>query len=139
MPKLVHNSLIAQGVIQDVSIFHIKTSSFCRSAIDDDIVDLSNSIKQKGLLQPIVVRVKGQYFEIVSGNRRYNACKYLAWRKIPCYVVELDDKNAFEVSLVENIQRKTLNPIDETCAFKKYMSDFGWGGITDLSQDRKKC
>jgi len=73
-------------------------------------------------------------YEIVAGNRRYEACKTLGYRKIACQVIELDDKGAFEVSLVENIQRKTLLPIEEAHAFKKYVSEFGWGGASELSQ-----
>jgi ParB family transcriptional regulator, chromosome partitioning protein len=54
-------------------------------------------------------------------------------KKIPCHILELDDKNAFEISLVENIHRKTLSPIEEAEAFKAYISDFGWGGMSDLA------
>jgi ParB family chromosome partitioning protein len=133
MSRLEYDSELVPGLIQDVSIFHILPSSFCRCNIDDNLVNLSNSIQQKGLLQPILVRVKGDHLEIVAGNRRYNACRSLGWRKITCYIVELDDREAFEVSLIENIQRKSLNPIEEAQAFKKYVTDFGWGGITDLA------
>jgi len=95
--------------------------------------ELASSIKEKGLLQPILVRIKESYFEIVSGNRRYQACKSLGWRKIICHVLELDDKEAFEISLIENIQRKRLDPKEEAEAFKSYIMDHGWGGITHLS------
>jgi ParB family transcriptional regulator, chromosome partitioning protein len=57
----------------------------------------------------------------------------LWWRKIPCHIVELDDREAFEVSLIENIQRQTMNPVDEANAFKKYVTDFGWGGVSQLA------
>jgi ParB family transcriptional regulator, chromosome partitioning protein len=91
------------------------------------------SIKEKGLLQPIVVRSKGEYYEIVAGNRRYQACATLRWRKIICHVVELNDKEAFEVSLIENMQRRNLDPIEEAHAFKNYVLTFGWGGISELA------
>ena len=98
--------------------------------------DLSRSIREKGLLHPIVVRqskIDGHY-QIIAGNRRYAACKALGWRKIPCHITEVDnEKEAFEISLIENIQRRTLNPIEEAHAFKTYVSDFGWGGISDLA------
>jgi ParB family transcriptional regulator, chromosome partitioning protein len=68
---------------------------------------LAKSIQQKGLLQTILVRTLDGYFEIVAGTRRFCACKALGWKKIACPIIELDDKQAFEVSLVENIQRKT--------------------------------
>jgi ParB family transcriptional regulator, chromosome partitioning protein len=57
----------------------------------------------------------------------------LGWKKIACHIIELDDKQAFEVSLIENIQIKTTSPLDEANAFKAYMSDFGWSGVSDLA------
>jgi ParB family chromosome partitioning protein len=72
-------------------------------------------------------------YEIVAGARRYHACKILGWRKILSHVVELDDKDAFEVSLIENIQSKNLNPIEEGQAFQDYVTNYGWGGISDLA------
>jgi ParB family chromosome partitioning protein len=95
--------------------------------------ELICSIKEKGLLQPIVVRSKGKYYEIVAGNRRYKACTTLGWRKIVCHVAELNDKEAFEVSLIENVQRRNLDPIEEAHAFKNYVLTFGWGGISELA------
>ncbi|HEY7573320.1 MAG TPA: ParB/RepB/Spo0J family partition protein [Nitrososphaeraceae archaeon] len=133
MSKLENITLSVPGVTQDVSIFRIKTSTLCRPSTDDNISELSKSIEQHGLLQPIVVRIKGEDWEIIAGNRRYAACKSLGWRRIACHVVELDDRDAFEVSLIENIERKGLNAIDEGKAFKKYIMDFGWGSITDLA------
>ena len=97
--------------------------------------ELVGSIRQRGLLQPIVVRgLEDQYYQIIAGYRRYQACKRLSWRKITCNIVELDDKGSFELSLIENIQRETLNPIDEARAFKIYISEFGWGGVSELAR-----
>lgn len=62
-----------------------------------------------------------------------HACKSLGWRKIACHIIELEDKQAFEIALIENLQRKTLSPLDEAKAFKAYVSDFGWGGVSELS------
>ncbi len=92
------------------------------------------SIIQKGLLQPIIVRPKEERFEIVAGNRRYEACKRAGWSKILCHIVELDDREAFEVSIAENIQRKNLSIIDEARAFQSYTSMFGWGGMSELAR-----
>lgn len=93
------------------------------------------SILEKGLLQPIIVRMINDknYYEIVAGYRRYSACKKLGWKKIPCQIVDLTDMEAFEISIVENVQRKTLNPIDEAKAFKKYVYDNGWGSVSELA------
>ena len=101
-----------------------------------EIMTLSNSIERFGILQPIIVRATNddeEMFEIVAGNRRYHACKRLGWRKIPCYIVELDDRCAFEVSLVENLQRRNLGPIEEGSAFKLYVDHYGWGGASELA------
>lgn len=101
----------------------------------EDLDSLMRSISQKGLLQPIIVRTvkNNNCYEIVAGYRRYYACKKLGWRKISCQLVELTDKEAFELSIVENVQRKSLNPIDEAKAFKTYVCDNGWGSISELA------
>jgi ParB family chromosome partitioning protein len=99
------------GVIEDIDISRIRKGMYLRT--ENEVHDLANSIDQKGLLQPIVVRASTEeYFDVVAGNRRLAACKALGWRKMPCHVVELDEKEAFEISLIENIQRQRLNPID---------------------------
>jgi ParB family chromosome partitioning protein len=121
------------GIIEEINICEIKHSPAFISSTATGLNGLSHSIDEKGLLHPITVRPKLGAFEIVAGNRRYLACKALGWRKILCHIVELNDKDAFEVSLIENIQRRTLGPMEEAHAFKTYVSDFGWGGISDLS------
>ena len=96
--------------------------------------ELIASIEEKGLLEPIVVRPVENGFEVVAGNRRLEACRRLKMCKVPCHIVELDDREAFEVSLVENVQHETMNPIDEARAFKKYIDDYGYGGVSDLAR-----
>src|SRR5918995_2801365 len=100
----------------------------------ESIDELSGSIKKHGLLQPIIVRPINQGFEIVAGHRRFQACKILRWKSIPAMVKDVSDKDAFEIQLVENIQRRTLDPIEEAQAFKLYVRDYGWGGITYLAE-----
>ena len=95
---------------------------------------LKASIRQHGLLQPIVVRPLEHGFEIVAGHRRFAACKSLRWRFLPCKIREIDDRQAFEIQLCENLQRKTMDPIEEAEAFERYVVDFGWGGVTDLGR-----
>jgi ParB family transcriptional regulator, chromosome partitioning protein len=101
----------------------------------ENLNDLMRSILEKGLLQPIIVRMINNNinYEIVAGSRRYSACKKLGWKKIPCQIVDITDMEAFEISIVENVQRKTLNPIDEAKAFKKYVYDNGWGSVSELA------
>src|ERR687898_1395444 len=100
----------------------------------ESIDELSRSIKKHGLLQPIIIRPINRGFEIVAGHRRFQACKILRWKTIPAMVKDVSDKDAFEIQLVENIQRKTLDPIEEAQAFKLYVRDYGWGGITYLAE-----
>jgi len=101
--------------------------------------ELVESISKIGLLQPIVVRAnRSNNFEVVAGNRRLKACKKLGWGRVACHLVELDDKQAFEASIIENLQRNTLNPIEEGLAYRKYVQEFGWGGITELAEKLSK-
>jgi ParB family chromosome partitioning protein len=123
------------GVIEEIEISKMRPFPYyLRHSLDDEIDDLAKSILQNGLLQPAIVRIKGDYFEVIAGNRRLNACKKLGWRRIICHIVEVTDKEAFEISLTENVQKKTLNVIDEALAFKNYVKDYGWGGISELAR-----
>jgi len=142
LSKEIPTSSLTRGLLVDIDIYRIRHSSlFSRFASSSQyasallINDLTKSIAQQGLLQPIIVRTKSgtDFFEIVAGNRRYEACKTLGWRKIVCHVLELDDREAFEVTLIENVQRENLNPIEEAHAFKMYVDEYGWGGITELA------
>jgi len=98
-----------------------------------DVESLAMSIRQQGLLQPLVVRPQEDHFEIVAGCRRFEALKSLGWKKIPCIVAELSDEEAYVASLTENLQRETLDPVEEALAYKKYIGEFGWGGETALA------
>jgi ParB family transcriptional regulator, chromosome partitioning protein len=134
MSRTISSSSSLLGVVDDVDIYKIKPSKLAIRDPMSHIEELAVSVKSKGLLQPIIVRTQEDVgFEIIAGNRRYYACKSLGWRKITCHIVEMDDKEAFEISLIENIQRKTISPIEEAKAFKIYVSDFGWGGASELA------
>jgi ParB family transcriptional regulator, chromosome partitioning protein len=127
------------GWVEDINILDISPPTNQLRTNMSSLEELAESIKKIGLLQPIVVRINhSENFEIVAGNRRFNACKKLGRRKIACHVVELDDKTAFEVSIIENVQRHTLNPIEEGLAFRKYVVEFGWGGMSELAQKLSK-
>jgi ParB family transcriptional regulator, chromosome partitioning protein len=122
------------GLIEDIDSSQIKLSSKPLRADAENIESLAESIARNGLLQPIVVRIIENYFEIVAGNRRFLACKHLNLRKIPCHIVDLPDKEAYELSLIENTQRKNMNPIEEGQAYIHYSEDYGWGGVSDLAK-----
>lgn len=123
------------GIFEDVSVSRLTVSArSLRSGSFADIQELADSIDENGLLQPLVVRPANNRFEIVAGNRRYKACESLKWKRIACHIVDLDDKHAFEFSLIENIQRQTLSVIEEGQAYKMYVADFGWGGVSELAR-----
>ncbi|MCL5067690.1 MAG: ParB/RepB/Spo0J family partition protein, partial [Thaumarchaeota archaeon] len=73
-------------------------------------------------------------YELVCGYRRYHACRKLLFKSVECIVIEMDDREALEISLIDNIQRQNLNPIEEAEAFKLYVVNFGRGGVTRLAQ-----
>jgi ParB family chromosome partitioning protein len=133
LPEVLSSVSSLSGIVDDIEISKIRHP---RDQLRNDryeVSDLAASIVEKGLLQPIIVRLVADCYEIVAGNRRYEACKSIGWRKITCHIAELNDKEAFEIALVENIQRSTLSPIEEAKAFKTYISDQGWGGATQLA------
>lgn len=91
---------------------------------DSELADLSASIKEKGVLQPILLRAvanRPYSYEIVAGERRYRASKMAGLSEIPALVKDLDDNNAMEIALIENVQRENLNPIEEANAYKNLM------------------
>jgi len=126
------------GSIEDIDVSEISPSEYAVRSVVERVDELARSIQRLGLLQPIIVRANKVSFEIIAGNRRLKACKMLGLKKVSCHIVELDDRSAFEVSLVENVQRNTLNPIEEGLAFSKYVHEFGWGGISELAQKISK-
>jgi ParB family chromosome partitioning protein len=126
------------SIIEQIEMKMIRPSSFAvrdkfQKYCEDD-ESLIISIREHGLIQPILIRPLSHGFEIVAGHRRYQACKSLRWRFIPCKICEMTNKQAFEIQLSENIQRKSMDPIEEAEAFRRYVIDFGWGGVSDLAK-----
>ena len=127
-------------ITERVEIKMIRPSQFAvrsellEKELQHGIKELAASIQQHGLLQPLLVRPVERAFEIVAGHRRFSACKSLRWRYVPCKIKELSDKDAFEIQLVENIQRNSLDPVEEAEAFSKYVLEYGWGGVSELAR-----
>ncbi len=101
-----------------------------------DLSSLAESVRRRGLLEPIIVRPlpSKSKFEIVAGHRRYLACKMNHLSEIRAIVLELSDKEAFGISLEENLQRKTLDPIEEAKCFQSYVHEYGYGSVTELAR-----
>jgi ParB family transcriptional regulator, chromosome partitioning protein len=129
---------VDSSVVEQIEMKMIRPSQFpIRDKFqrsDPDCETLINSIREHGLLQPILIRPLEHAFEIVAGHRRFQACRSLRWRFIPSKVRELSDKQAYEIQLTENIQRKSMDPIEEAEAFRRYVIDFGWGGVSELAR-----
>ena len=91
---------------------------------EDALLELSDSIKQFGVLQPLLVRKRKDYYEIIAGERRWRAAKIAGVKEVPVIVKEYTDQEIVEISLIENIQRENLNPIEEAIAFKRLLEEF---------------
>ncbi len=91
---------------------------------DDTLEELALSIKNVGIISPIIVKKKGNFYEIISGERRFRAAKKLKLKKVPIIIKEYDDLTSLEVSLIENIQRENLNPIEEALTYKVFQEKF---------------
>ena len=125
------------SIVEQIEMKLIRPSQFSiRDKFNDhqEIESLISSIKEHGLLQAILIRPYQNSFEIVAGHRRFHACKSLRWRHIPCKIKELSDKQAFEIQITENIQRKSMSYLEEAEAFRKYVQDLGWGGVSELAR-----
>lgn len=122
------------GILEDINISKIHHPNNQIRDLGNNLNELAESIKQHGLLQPIVVRPIQHEYEVVAGNRRLAAASLLKLRKICCHILELSDKEAYEVGLVENVQHKTMNAVEEAVAFNKYVESYGWGGVSELAK-----
>lgn len=91
---------------------------------EDSLLELAESIKQFGVLQPLLVLDKKEYYEIIAGERRWRAAKMAGIKEIPVIVKEYSEQEIVEISLIENIQRENLNPIEEAMAFKRLLEEF---------------
>ncbi len=91
---------------------------------EDSLLELADSIKQFGLLQPILVQDRKTYYEIIAGERRWRASKLAGLKKVPVIIRNLTEQEIVEISLIENIQREDLNAIEEAFAYKKLLTEF---------------
>ena len=101
-----------------------------RKSFDNEkIAELAESIKNHGIIQPLILKENDGGYIIVAGERRWRAAKMVGLKEVPAIVMDLTEKQVLEISLIENIQRQDLNPIEEALAYKKLLSDF------DLTQE----
>lgn len=96
-----------------------------RKAFDEDaLIELSESIKQYGVLQPLLVQKKDNYYEIIAGERRWRAAKLAGVKEVPVIIKDYSSQEIVEIALIENIQREDLNPIEEAKAYQRLIKDY---------------
>lgn len=91
---------------------------------EESLQELAESIKQFGVLQPLIVQQRKDYYEIIAGERRWRAAKLAGLKEVPVVIREMTDQEIVEISLIENIQRENLNPIEEAAAYKRLLTEF---------------
>ncbi|MDR2546333.1 MAG: ParB/RepB/Spo0J family partition protein [Lachnospiraceae bacterium] len=124
--SVVKEGVTAYGGETFVSIIKVEPNrEQPRKYFDDEALEeLADSIKQFGLLQPILVQNRGSYYEIIAGERRWRAAKKVGLKEIPVIIKDYTDQEIIEISLIENIQREDLNPIEEAQAYKRLLTEF---------------
>ncbi|MEE9111943.1 MAG: nucleoid occlusion protein [Lactobacillus sp.] len=117
------NEIPKNKQIQDLPLARIHPNRFQpRHAFSSEsISELAQTLREEGLLQPIIVREDGEEYEIIAGERRFRAAQSLGWEKIPAIVNNLSDQQTASLALIENLQREDLNPIDEATAYENLM------------------
>ena len=121
------------AVVKSEGVAYLKTNSIQNNSLqprtnydDEKLNDLKASIKEKGVLQPILVREKAGQYEVVAGERRLKAARALDLEEVPVIIKDVTDQEAFVIALVENIQREELNPIEEAEAYRKLIEEFSY-------------
>lgn len=126
LDEIIEGTIKPNNDIKNIDIGKIipKEDQPRKSFDDGSLKDLSKSIETHGVLQPILVRISGDKYEIIAGERRYRASRLARLENIPAIVMDVDSENAAKLALIENVQREDLNPIEEARAYKQLMNDF---------------
>ena len=114
----------ADAVMMDITKVEPNREQPRQKFDEDALLELAESIKQFGVLQPLLVQEKDDYYEIIAGERRWRAAKLAGVKKIPVIIKKLTAQEIMEISLIENIQREDLNPIKEAMAYKRLLTEF---------------
>lgn len=120
---------VTDGVMVNINKVEPNRDQPRKNFDEDALLELSESIKQFGVLQPLLVQQREDYYEIVAGERRWRAAKLAGMKEVPVIIKDLTDQEIVEIALIENIQRENLNPIEEAFAYKRLLTEF------DLKQD----
>jgi ParB family transcriptional regulator, chromosome partitioning protein len=134
LAALIGDDTTEEAVVQDartlrhvpIEFLHANPNNPRKHFADSDLEDLTRSIRDKGLLQPLVVRQRGNEFEIVAGERRWRAAQRAGIHEVPVLIRDLTDGEALEIALIENIQRADLNALEEARAYQQLMDQFDY-------------
>ncbi len=114
----------ADAVMMDINKVEPNREQPRKKFDEDALLELAESIKQFGVLQPLLVQERDTYYEIIAGERRWRAAKLAGIKEIPVIIKKLTEQEIMEISLIENIQREDLNPIEEALAYKRLLTEF---------------
>ena len=115
---------VIEGILMDIKKVEPNREQPRKNFDEDALLELSESIKQFGVLQPLLVQDKKGYYEIIAGERRWRAAKLAGLKEVPVIIKDLTDQEVVEIALIENIQRENLNPIEEAIAYKRLLTEF---------------
>lgn len=129
--KVVVKEVIKEVVVKEPAEVKLKLSQIepnrgqPRKNFDEDaLLELSDSIKQYGVLQPLLVQKKGDHYEIIAGERRWRAAKMAGMKEVPVIIKDYSSQEVMEIALIENLQREDLNPIEEAQAYKRLIKEY---------------
>lgn len=117
-------SRVKDAVLMDINKVEPNREQPRKKFDEDSLLELAESIKQFGVLQPLLVQERDNYYEIIAGERRWRAAKMAGIKEVPVIVKKLTEQEIMEISLIENIQREDLNPIEEALAYKRLLEEF---------------
>lgn len=135
MPNKVNTRQLNQGISQDpaekepvkqvkLSLIEPNRDQPRKKFSEESLAELADSIRQYGIIQPLIVQDKNGYYEIIAGERRWRAAKLAGLKEIPIIIRDISQQEVMEISLIENIQRENLNPIEEALAYKRLLEEF---------------
>ena len=124
-PSYKDNEDVSRETLLDINKVEPNRGQPRKNFNEDALQELADSIKQYGIIEPIIVKKNGELYQIIAGERRWRASKLAGIKKIPVIVKEYTDQQAMEIALIENIQREDLNPIEEALAYQNLMKEYG--------------
>ncbi|RKM61611.1 ParB/RepB/Spo0J family partition protein [Butyrivibrio sp. XB500-5] len=124
--KIVEQHIEGQVVKVNITKVEPNRNQPRKTFDEDSLIELSESIKQFGIINPIIVTDKKDHYEIVGGERRWRAAKKAGLKEVPVIIKDLNEQEIAEIALIDNIQREDINPIEEAIAYKKLIDDFGY-------------